>query len=206
MRNSCIAILLFLYSQALFGQDTYSSYKRIADKIIFQNFDSSVNRSIKCYRFFVKPSDSGGISFSSYDHFKNRKGPVKEIVFDYSLYSRAIKDKFLFSIRLSSKGELVNKQEISNIPDCIKRNDTCNFITRNKAIEIAINDSIDFPNNLVTNFEISKNGEYYWHIQAEKPENKKRTNQSPYGNIGLNALRYINAKTGEIIQDDKMSN
>ncbi len=201
MRKFSISILFILFTQGLLGQEPYSSYKRIADKIISQVFDSSLTRSIECYKFSVKPSDNGDISFSSYDHFKNRRGAVKEIVFEYSLYSRAIKDKFLFSIRLNSKKELLNKEELSYIPHCIKKNDTCNLLTRNEAIQIAISDSIDFPNNLTANFEISKNGEYYWYIQGEKSEDKK--SRSAYGNIGFNAFRYVDAKTGKIIQYQK---
>jgi hypothetical protein len=206
MLRFCIAILFLLFVQDLLGQDPYSSYKRIADKIISQAFDSSVSRSIKCYKFSVKPSDNGGISFSSYEHFKNRRGTVKEIAFDYSLYSTAIKDKFLFRVRLNSKRELLNKEELSYIPGCIKKNDTCNLLTRNEAIQIAIRDSIDFPNNLTTDFQISKKGEYYWYIQGEKLADKNKNRQSPYGNIGLNAFRYIDAKTGKVIQYQKMTN
>jgi len=200
MHRFSITILFLLFVQALLGQDPYSSYKRISDKIISQAFDSSVSHSIKCYKFSVKPSDNGGISFSSYEQFKNRRGTVKEILFEYSLYSTAIKDKFLFSIRLNSKKELLNKEELSYIPDCIKKNDTCSLVTRNEAIQIAIRDSIDFPNNLTTNFQISKNGEYYWYIQGQKLEDKKKNSQSAYGNIGLNAFRYVDAKTGKVIQ------
>src|SRR5689334_13122806 len=106
MRKYWTPILFLLLVTRVVGQDTYSSYKKIADKVVFQNFDSSLHRSIKCDKFWVRPSKNGGISFSSYDQFKNRKGPVKEIQFEYSLYSRTIKDKFIFSISLDSNKEL----------------------------------------------------------------------------------------------------
>jgi hypothetical protein len=200
-----LTILLVFFLQTLSGQEAYSSYKRAADQIIGKYFDSSLSRSMTCYKFFVRPSDSGGISFASYEHFKNHKGTVKEIIFEYSFYSKAIKDKFLFAIRLNSKKELINKKELNYIPECIKRNDPCNFISRHGAIKIAIKDSIDTPNNLTAIFEISNNGDCYWHIQALKSKAKK-SDQSPYGTIGFNEMRYINAKTGEIIPYEKINN
>ena len=204
---SLITILLTMFS--LFShldvqsQKPVSFYKATADSSLKNFFDSRVMKNISCTYFDIHDDD--GSSEYYFNDNKNKKFHFKTIVFEYALYSSELKYNFRFFVEIDIKNKVAWDSSITRrVPECIRKMRPCNFINSEESRKIAINDSIEHPDNLGFQLERNKlDKEYYWMIIGHEKENyypansKVRIRTSSVGTPRNH--RFINAKTGKIV-------
>jgi hypothetical protein len=87
-----------------------------------------------------------------------------------------------------------------SIPECIKKNAGCNFITKDSAIKIALKDSILYSDNLFSTFWKRYNrNDYYWIITGRPIEVQSNLHRRSATKIPTRSRKYINALTGQLI-------
>jgi len=183
------------------SQDTICNYKSAADKEILRNFDSSLFELIRCKEVtYVAKFDV--VTWSpNYEKVKLEKVKPQTISFTYSFFSKQINDTFMFSLLVTKQtNKLMLVSGFKTIPDCIKKNANCNYITRDQAIQIALEDSILYSDNLFSVFwKHYKRKDYYWIITGRKKEVYSRLHRSSAPIIPPRSQKIINAMTGQLI-------
>jgi hypothetical protein len=205
MKKILLLLIIILSVHNLFSQTTISYLKSISDKKIKNHFDTQILKDIRCVNFTIIEKDSTETWYSNYESNKNMSFKYLKVSFTYSLYSKRIRNKFEFIVTVSKNRE-VDTGFLANIPPCIMKNFECGYITKDSAIVIAKKDSILFPENISTEFEKPYyKKEFYWVIKGEKvqlgikPKRFFRSSTKRW----TSSVKYINAKTGEIISWQK---
>ena len=89
---------------------------------------------------------------------------------------------------------------LKSIPQCIKQNEDCNFITRDSAIKTALKDSILYPANLFSTFwKRSHQNDYYWIITGRPIAFQSNLHRRSATKLPTRSRKYINALTGRLI-------
>jgi hypothetical protein len=194
-------ILFVFFTLTCYSQDKVSSYKKQADKAVLNYFDKSLPQKIRCTDVVLYGLDSNIIYFGDYEQAKNERKKLSSVEFYYSFYSTSLKYTFKFQITVDRKKKVISdSSDFDQIPNCISKAFNCNFIKKDSAIKIAINDSISYPDNLdVRLYKHYKNDNYFWFVTGS-PTIKKTTTRRTSTKIGSpRHERIINAVTGELI-------
>ena len=89
------------------------------------------------------------------------------------------------------------------MPICVRRDEACNFISKDSAIKIALSDSIKYSENLSTTLEQAPQTNLFYWVVSGQPK-QKRVKKVNYASGWLIIdYRYVNAVTGEIISRQK---
>ena len=185
------------------SQQRILSYKHIVDTKLKDYFDSSLTKQMKCKVSSLIESDSTEVFFTrNYVPNQNDKEIFLTITFTYSFFSKSINHWFAFDMTISKdKNKISDLLAIEEIPSCIRYNKECGFIKKDSAVEIAMADSIAYPNNLSIQFirPIYKK-EYYWYITGHPKEiQQKGARRTTTRRMAPNQRKIINAQTGNIV-------
>jgi hypothetical protein len=171
MKNILLILIFSVKTLYVLSQDIIDNYKSVADKEISRSFDSSLVELIKCKEVsYISKFDVETWS-PNYDKVKLEKVKPQSISFTYSFFSKQINDTFSFVVSVTKKtNKEMGVSGFKSIPECIKKNEGCNFITRESAIKIALEDSILYSDNLFATFQkrYSRN-DYFWIIICKLP-------------------------------------
>jgi hypothetical protein len=144
-----------------------------------------------------------------YTDNKDRRVKFKTLFFQYYLHSAVLKDELQFYVGIYSNNTVIQDSSIiKGIPECIRRNWTCNFLNSEDAKRIAIRDSIKYPDNLSCELERNKiDKEYYWVITGHKKEKldpvKSKVPILRASLVTSSMTRIIHATTGVIVKEDQ---
>jgi hypothetical protein len=135
------------------SQKTIGELKAFCDGLIKNNISKSVMSKIKSNGYFGQDADHSKKEFLAGDCFEDRNKTVKfELMsFMYELYSKQLDYEYNFRISIDSSLRVYASTNggFNNIPPCIRKNQSCNFITKEAAIIIAKKDSISYSDNLI---------------------------------------------------------
>jgi hypothetical protein len=201
MKNILLIIIFSLNTLCVLSQDVINNYKSAADKEIFLSFDSSLGELIRCKEVSYAGKYDVETWSPNYNKVKLEKVKPQSISFTYSFFSKPINNTFSFVVSVTKK---TNKQMVvsglKSIPDCIKKNTGCNFITRESAIKIALEDSILYSDNLFATFQKRYNrNDYFWIIIGRPIEVSSRLHRRSATKFPTRSWKYINALTGQLI-------
>jgi hypothetical protein len=201
-----LTFILFITSSDVKAQEQVFKYKNVADKLIRTHFDTSLIPIIQCKTFVVENNDResgyGSSGTFEYDKEKFKREGFTSIIFNYFFYSPSLKDTLRFRVVLDPKKKVIYKNFFEGIPQCVRKNSMCKFISKDSAVSIAKADLIRYPNSLTINFEQSPyRRDFYWVLMGEPKDQKARISRMKGGASGYGAFdyRYINAETGEVI-------
>ena len=203
MKHILLITLFSLRTFFLLSQTTIDNYKSAADREIQAAFDSSLGGQVRCKELnYVGKYDVETWS-PNYDKEKFQIVKPQTISFTYCFFSKPINDTFSFVIKVSNKGnKTMLVSGIKSLPECIKRNVGCKFITKDSAINIAIKDSILYPENLYVTFQQRYNhNDYYWTIIGRPIETKSgpHLHRRSATVFPTRSRKYINALTGQLV-------
>ena len=203
MKHILLIIIFSVKTLFLLSQSIVDNYKSAADKEIFTNFDSSLSGHIRCKEVtYVGKYDVETWS-PNYDKEKLEKVKPQTISFTYCFFSKPINDTFSFVVKVANKGnKTMVVSGVKSLPDCIKNNFGCKFITKDSAINIAIQDSILYSDNLYATFQKRYNrNDYYWIIVGRPIEvsSGPHLHRSSATVFPTRSRKYINALTGQLV-------
>ncbi|WP_462219153.1 hypothetical protein [Ferruginibacter sp.] len=175
-------------------------YKAKADSIIAERMVNSLANKVKLVDLFVSFPDSTKSCFLEYKSNKDKKIKFRTVSFFFELYSSSLDYSFRFPIIVTKDKSLESDLPFfEGIPKCVIENKSCNFITKDNAIRIAINDSILYQDNLkVILIPENKKDVYYWEVSGSPKIHKKNKPKSI--NIVHRQRRIINTISGVIIR------
>ena len=201
MKNILLILIFSVKTLCVLSQDIIDNYKSTADREIFRSFDSSLVGLISCKEVsYIAKYDVETWS-PNYDKVKLEKVKPQSISFTYSFFSKPISDTFSFVVSVIKKpNKQMTVSGFKSIPDCIKKNAGCNFITRESAIKIALEDSILYSDNLFVTFQKRYNrNDYFWIIIGRPIEVSSNLHRRSATIYPTRSRKYINALTGQLI-------
>lgn len=205
MKALVLFTIIFILTFKGRTQNLVKDYKRVADKSLLSYFDTIVVSKIRCDRFVAVSIDKNGSSRYFYNENKNKKLSFSTITFTYSLFDKVLNSDIIFYVSVDKNYKIIQDSSIhKKVPLCIRTIQTCNFISSDKAKQIAIIDSIRYADNLSYQLEKNKfDKDYYWIITGRKPSKRPTANKSSIRlnaeTISITQRRIINAQTGQII-------
>lgn len=188
-----IFFLLTLTSQS----QSLSYFKEKTDKIIKSYFVSSSIEKINCEGFEFRTFCHGDAAMHLFCNSIEYPGKLdnegcKFVLagISYSIYSSELREKLCFTISIDSNSHEDTDSIISKIiPECIRENGFCNYISKDRALKIAttaLKNKVLFTVNFIKN---KLDGQYYW--ETVWITKNKSSNTS---------IIRINATSGKIIK------
>jgi hypothetical protein len=200
MRQTLLIIVFLANTFCSLAQDRVIDYKVIADKEIPKYFDSSLINLITCQEVTFFDIHNSETWSPNIENVKFQKVKMKEISFTYSYFSKSLNDTFSFWVSvLKQKNGKITITGLEYVPICILKDDNCKFIKKDSAINIAIKDSILYPENLTSSFAKRYNKkDYYWEIEGNPIEIYSTVNRRT-SRKSSRSRKYINATTGQLV-------
>lgn len=180
-------------------QNKIANYKTEADRLIYKCFIAALHPKITCTAVVLSYAGSDEETELEFDEVKDSSKQFDYIKFMYSFHSDYLEQDFVFDVTVSKEGELFHDSAFAiNIPKCVRQQMNCGFISKAKAIQIAIQDSIAYPESLTAAFSWNdEDGKGFWFVTS--PPEKHIINSKQTGGIN----RFIDANTGRIIRKRK---
>jgi hypothetical protein len=194
MNRIYLLISLWSISSASFAQQKLIEYKKVVETELKKHFNFPLIKTRCTVESKIDVDGRESIFTNDYLIEENDTESFISITLEYSIFSTEINDWFPIVMTIDSNKVIdYSKTNFSVIPSCILKNQGCNFIKKDSAITIAIQDSIQYPNNLKTFFWVDeKTARCFWNIKGNSGTNSKTGSKNQY--------RQIDALTGEIIK------
>jgi hypothetical protein len=176
MKQFLITFFLTLISTTCSAQDSIKNYRQQAKNVLTNFFNPETISKIECEYFTVTKWGHDGLTKSypcSFDH--NIDVTDASYGFQYSLFSKDLNYKFIFSISLdtASSYHYDSSKLVSHIPECIRRSEHCSYVSLDSILKIIKGKSKSFTVDLI-DVELEKNkkdGEFYWLLSNEGKTN-----------------------------------
>jgi len=184
-------------------------YKVESEKILQNYFPTATIQKITCDGYLLTSEcHSSSSSYVQCENYRdtveldsNTGCPYKIFTTQYVLYSKEL--NYSFQLYIYWNKDPVETNFSKAIPNCIKLNTTCNYISRDSAMRIAIKYSNKFNKKTIdaTDFIKSRTDkQFYWAftIYAKtEDDNKKLFRKIPGSRI------LINSVTGKVVNEKK---
>jgi hypothetical protein len=194
MRKAFSVIISSIISITLFSQQRIYEYKDIADREVGKYFDKT-SRKITWALQSLMDEDSARSFFGNTFMPVDQEMSFISITFLYSVFSKEINDWYSCPITIlkNKKVDTVN-YPLKDIPACIIKDAGCNFLQRNDAVKIAVNNGLTVTTGKTETFfwVDSRLNKSYWFVGIHL---QKFTDA---GSPGI--YKQIDAMTGELVK------
>ena len=205
-----LVILVFSIGSVLncFSQKTVGYYKSVGDAFMMKQFDPEVFHEVSCISYLAKRNNDGSkrLAGDIVPSLSDTVSNMEWIGFFYDYYSPELGYTFHWYLTLDSDEKVGPEwMLVKTLPSCVRLKANCQFLNKEKAVAVAIADSLPHPDNYYVELVSPKKAsEFYWAITGvDKREIDYSVKPKEGGNLPIPAwkrhsTRLVNAATGRI--------